>query len=128
MLRSILKPILFLAGVCMMIIGIIGIFVPGLPTTPFMIVAAACFVRSSERCYNWVINNRIFGKAVREYRSGEGMPFKIKVIAWSMMWVFGLYSVLIGIPDTLFYLKLLVLALLIAGTIFIYRIPSKSSV
>tara|TARA_B100001123_G_C15147923_1_gene962311 strand:- start:519 stop:851 length:333 start_codon:yes stop_codon:yes gene_type:complete len=110
----------------MVIIGLIGVFLPGLPTTPFMIVAAACFVRSSERCYNWVINNRIFGKAVREYRSGEGMPLKIKVIAWSMMWVFGSYSVLMGIPQTLLYVKLLVLVLLIIGTVFIYRIPSKS--
>jgi len=106
-------------------LGIIGIAVPGLPTTPFMILAAACFVRSSDRFYKLVINNKIFGKTVSDYRSGKGMPFRVKIIAWVMMWCFGLYAVFKGIPETLLYIRILVFILLIIGTIFIYRVPTK---
>ena len=55
-------------------IGTIGIFVPGLPTTVFMILAAACYVRSSEKLYNWLIRNKTFGKYIKDYREGKGMP------------------------------------------------------
>ena len=106
-------------------LGMIGVVVPGLPTTPFMILAAACFVRSSDRFYKLVIKNKIFGKTVLDYRSGKGMPFRVKIIAWAMMWAFGLYAVFIGIPESLLYVRILVFILLIIGAIFIYRVPTK---
>ena len=59
-------------------IGTIGIFVPGLPTTVFMILAAACYVRSSEKLYNWLIRNKTFGKYIKDYREGKGMPMRAK--------------------------------------------------
>tara|TARA_B100000686_G_scaffold179347_1_gene186299 strand:+ start:551 stop:961 length:411 start_codon:yes stop_codon:yes gene_type:complete len=125
LITTFIKPILFLIGLLMFGLGIIGIAVPGLPTTPFMILAAACFVRSSDRFYKLVINNKIFGKTVSDYRSGKGMPFRVKIIAWVMMWCFGLYAVFKGIPETLLYIRILVFILLIIGTIFIYRVPTK---
>tara|TARA_Y100000590_G_scaffold272787_1_gene306270 strand:+ start:2465 stop:2797 length:333 start_codon:yes stop_codon:yes gene_type:complete len=106
-------------------LGMLGVVVPGLPTTPFMILAAACFVRSSDRFYKLVINNKIFGKTVLDYRSGKGMPFRVKIIAWAMMWAFGLYAVFSGIPESLLYVRILVFILLIIGAIFIYRVPTK---
>ena len=63
-------------------IGTIGIFVPGLPTTVFMLLAAACYVRSSERLYNWLIRNKTFGKYIKDYREGKGMPIKAKIFAY----------------------------------------------
>ena len=48
-------------------IGTLGIFVPGLPTTVFMILAAACYIRSSEKLYNWLIKNKIFGKYIKDF-------------------------------------------------------------
>ena len=69
-------------------IGTIGIFVPGLPTTVFMILAAACYVRSSEKLYNWLIRNKTFGKYIKDYREGKGMPMRAKIIAQSMMTIF----------------------------------------
>tara|TARA_Y100000590_G_C15531908_1_gene943517 strand:+ start:553 stop:963 length:411 start_codon:yes stop_codon:yes gene_type:complete len=125
LITTFIKPILFLIGLLMFVLGIIGIALPGLPTTPFMILAAACFVRSSDRFYKLVINNKIFGKTVSDYRAGKGMPFRIKIIAWVMMWCFGLYAVFKGIPETLLYIRILVFILLIIGTIFIYRVPTK---
>ena len=87
-------------------LGMIGVVVPGLPTTPFMLLAAACFVRSSDRFYKLVINNKIFGKTVLDYRLGKGMPFRVKIIAWVMMWCFGLYAVFSGIPESLLYIRI----------------------
>ena len=64
----------FSLGFISMTLGLIGIPVPGLPTTPFMILAAACFAKSSQSFYDWIINNRIFGEHVKNYREGNGIP------------------------------------------------------
>ena len=125
LIKQFVKPLLILIGLTMFGLGMIGVVVPGLPTTPFMILAAACFVRSSDRFYKLVINNKIFGKTVLDYRLGKGMPFRVKIIAWVMMWCFGLYAVFSGIPESLLYIRILVFILLIIGTIFIYRVPTK---
>ena len=122
---KLMRPIFFTIGLLMVALGLIGIVVPGLPTTIFMIIAAACFFRSSEKFYNWVINNRLFGQAVQDYRSGKGMPLKAKFMAWTMMWIFGMYAIFFGIPDRLIFVKFFVFILLIIGTIVVYRVPVK---
>jgi uncharacterized membrane protein YbaN (DUF454 family) len=68
------RRLLIVAGTLFTGLGIIGIFVPILPTTPFLLLAAACFMRSSERFYHWLINNRILGAYVRDYMEGKGIP------------------------------------------------------
>lgn len=68
-------------------IGIVGIFVPILPTTPFLLLAAACYMRSSERFYRWLTNNRIFGAYVRNYVEGRGMPIRIKAFTILLLWL-----------------------------------------
>lgn len=65
--------------------GIIGIFLPLMPTTIFFILAAASFARSSEKFYNWLINHPKFGKFIKDYREKRGMPLKSKIIAISML-------------------------------------------
>ena len=75
-------------GLLLTIIGLIGIIVPGLPTTPIMILAAACFFKSSEKLYTWVIQNKYFGEHVRNFREGRCMPFRAKVTAIITMWIF----------------------------------------
>lgn len=123
--RKMMKPLFFSIGLIMLVLGLIGIMVPGMPTTIFMIIAAACFFRSSEKFYNWVVNNKLFGKAVLDYRSGNGMPLKAKLMAWGMMWIFGSYAIFIAIPDRLLYIRIFVLVLMIIGTIVVYRVPVK---
>ncbi len=75
----------FGAGWLAVAIGGIGIVVPGLPTTGFMVFAAACFARSSPRFERWVLNLPGIGRSVADYRSGLGMPRRAKVTAISMM-------------------------------------------
>ena len=115
----------FICGFISMVIGLIGIPVPGLPTTPLMILAAACFAKSSQRFYDLIIHNKLFGRHVINYREGKGIPRKSKPIILGTMWTFVLFAVLIAIPDSVPPVsKISTLILAIIGTIFILRIPN----
>jgi hypothetical protein len=68
-------------------LGVIGIFLPVLPTTPFLLLAAACFVRSSKRFYLWLVLHPRLGPWVRDYLEGQGIPLKAKVYSIALMWL-----------------------------------------
>jgi uncharacterized membrane protein YbaN (DUF454 family) len=68
-------------------LGVIGIFLPLLPTTPFLLLAAGCFMRSSERFYSWLINHPRLGPWIKDYLEGEGIPLKGKIYAILTMWI-----------------------------------------
>ena len=122
------RTVWFVLGLLSMIVGLIGIPVPGLPTTPLMILAAACFAKSSQRFYDWIINNRMFGGHVKNYREGNGIPKKSKPVILGTMWIFVLFAVLIAIPDSAPEIsRYATLLLAVIGTIFILRIPSLES-
>tara|TARA_Y100000766_G_C18901424_1_gene603581 strand:- start:161 stop:679 length:519 start_codon:yes stop_codon:yes gene_type:complete len=114
----------FTTGIIVMSIGFIGVVVPGLPTTPLMILAAACFAKSSQRLYDWIINNKMFGKHVINYREGKGIPKKVKPIILTTMWIFVIFAIFVGIPKELLIAKISTFALALIGTIFIIRLPS----
>lgn len=67
--------------------GVLGIFLPLLPTTPFLLLAAYLFSRSSDRYYRWLINHRVFGKYISNFLQYKIIPVKIKVLSISMMWL-----------------------------------------
>ncbi|MBC3952513.1 MULTISPECIES: YbaN family protein [Pseudomonas] len=69
------------------VLGVIGIFLPIMPTTPFLLLAAACFARSSPRFYNWLVNHKRLGPWIRGYLEGNGIPLKGKVYAIVTMWI-----------------------------------------
>ena len=85
--NTLIKTILITAGIFCVGLGITGIFLPVLPTTPFLLLAAALFIRSSKRLYNWLLNNRLFGKYIRDYLEKNGLPLKIKISAISLLWI-----------------------------------------
>ena len=105
-------------------LAVIGIFLPGLPTTPFLILAAYFYIRSSKKLYDWLINNKILGIYIKGYLSGKGMPLRAKIISLILMWVFGTFAVLFGIPDSLFFVKIIVFIILLIGTIFLLRVKT----
>ena len=92
-MKSVVKIMLIVIGTICVILGIAGIFLPLLPTTPFLLLAAFCYSRSSARFYHWLITNRWFGEYIRNYREGRGMPLKQKVIALSLLWLTMSYSI-----------------------------------
>ena len=83
-----LKRWLFIiAGTIAIGIGVIGIIVPVLPTTPFLLLAAICYMRGSQRLYNALLCNRFIGSYVRNYLEGRGMFLKMKIWSLSLLWV-----------------------------------------
>ena len=115
----------FACGFISMVIGLVGIPIPGLPTTPLMILAAACFAKSSQRFYDWIINNKLFGHHVKNYREGNGIPKKSKPIILTTLWGFVLFAVLIAIPGSAPPIsRYATLILAVIGTVFIFKIPS----
>ena len=105
-------------------LAVIGIFIPGLPTTPFLILAAYFYIRSSNKLYNWLINNKILGVYIKGYLSGKGMPLRAKIVSLMLMWIFGSFAVLYGIPNSLAFVKIIVFIILLIGTIFLLRVKT----
>ena len=90
-----------------------------------MILAAACFFRSSQNLYDWVINHKYFGAHVKNYREGKGMPIKAKVFSLIMMWVFVIYALFFSIPDSLIFYKTMIFLAALFGTKTILNLPTK---
>jgi hypothetical protein len=80
------KGLLVVAGVTALALGVVGIFVPLLPTTPFLLLAAGCFFRSSERLYNWLIGHPWFGAYIRHYREHRAITLRAKVVTLVLLW------------------------------------------
>jgi uncharacterized membrane protein YbaN (DUF454 family) len=73
------------AGGISLAIGLVGLFLPLLPTTPLVLLSAFCFSRGSERCERWLIEHRVFGPMVRNWRATRSVPLRAKQIATLMM-------------------------------------------
>ena len=84
---KLIRYVLIAAGSVSLALGITGIFLPVLPTTPFLLLAAACYLRSSRKFYNWLINNRYFGSYIRNYLEGRGMPLAVKIYTIAFLWI-----------------------------------------
>ncbi|MCD4690683.1 YbaN family protein [bacterium] len=78
--------LLRVAGVLAVVIGVAALLVPLFPTTPFLLLAAACFARSSDRFYDWLIGHRWFGSHIRNYREHHGTTKAVKVTSIAMIW------------------------------------------
>jgi uncharacterized membrane protein YbaN (DUF454 family) len=85
--ENLVRRLLIVAGSLLVGLGIIGIFVPMLPTTPFLLLAAACYARSSPKFYYWLLNNRWFGSYIRNYRQRKGIPLAIKIFTLALLWL-----------------------------------------
>ena len=114
-------------GVLAVAIGSLGIVVPGLPTTPLFIVAAACFSRSSPRLERWVLELPSIGPMVRDYREGLGMPRRAKVTALLTMAVFLSLSVVLFLDGWL--VRGIVLGAGAVGAwVILFRVPTRERV
>ncbi len=80
------KVALVTVGILTLSLGIVGVFLPVLPTTPFLLLSAACFVRSSDRLYNWLIHHKWFGAYIRNYREHRAVTLKSKILTLVMLW------------------------------------------
>ena len=81
-----IKILFNLVGTLALLLAILGIFLPLLPTTPFLLLASACYLRGSDRLYGWLMANRVFGPYLRNIQAGRGIPLRSKIIALTVMW------------------------------------------
>ncbi len=110
----IVKKALIIAGLIAVLLGTIGVFVPVLPTTPFLLLAAWCFGSSSDRFYHWLMNHRLWGKYLSDYTEGKGIPFRIKAGALTLLWAAILSSAYFAVENTLVRIILIVIALAVS--------------
>ncbi len=81
------KGILIFIGTVCVGLGVLGMFLPLMPTTVFLLLAAYCYSRSSERFHNWLMDNRYLGKYISSYKSGRGISVSQKISTISVLWV-----------------------------------------
>jgi len=112
-----------IAGTFFVGLGILGIFLPIVPTTPFFLLAAACYARGSQRFYNWLLYNRWFGNYIRGYREGKGIPLKAKVLTISLLWITIGCSVTFAVH--IFIVRIILILIAIGVTIHILSISRQ---
>jgi hypothetical protein len=117
------RVLLVLAGTAFVALGIAGAFLPVLPTTPFLLLAAACYARASTRFYNGLLNNRMFGPTIREWQRHRSIPYRTKLTAIALMAVTLSISIIFFVKPTALQLALAGLGLALA--VYMYRIPSR---
>jgi uncharacterized protein len=117
-----LKRLLYvLAGHFFLVLGILGVVLPVMPGTPFIILASACYLRGSPRLYAWLQNHRFLGPYLRAFEEGKGLPARVKAIAIATMWI--------GITVTIVFFAPVIVAFVLVAiavgvTIYLLRMPT----
>ena len=118
-----LRRCLFIvAGTVCVIVGAIGVVVPVLPTTPFLLLAAACYTRGSPRLYSALLSNRLFGGYLRNYLEGRGMTLRAKIWTLCLLWI-GIALAAALATDSL-AIRMLLTAVLVGVTLHILMVGS----
>jgi uncharacterized membrane protein YbaN (DUF454 family) len=121
-LSSLKKVILIVAGTISLGLGAVGVFLPILPTTPFLLLSAACYYKGSERMHRWLLNNKLFGSYVRNYKEGKGISRTAKILTLLMLWITICFSAVYMVRNLPIQLVLFVIA--IAVTIHVITLPT----
>lgn len=124
---NLLRYLLLILGFFFVALGFIGVLIPGMPTTVFMIMAAWCFAKSSPRFEQWVLQLPGIGKFVQDHRSGLGMPRKSKFVAIAMMSIAVFFSIVFAINQA--WVRFLVGAVGIFGVWYVgIKVPTRENV
>lgn len=120
--NAFLRWVLFCFGWIAVAGGIIGIFLPLVPTVPFLLLAVACFARSSERFHGWLVEHNHLGPLLRDYLKGSGIPLRVKMIAVGMVWVSFPATTILFARE--FWLKVLLIAAAFGITLYLLSLPT----
>lgn len=112
---------IFLGTVCVGL-GVMGILLPLMPTTVFLLMAAYCYSKSSDRFHNWLLNNRLLGQYIKNYKSGQGITVRQKVTTIAILWASIAFS--IWFVAGAFWLTLLLVAVAIGVTIHLLMLKT----
>ncbi len=112
---------LIILGLISFAVGAAGAVLPVLPTTPFMLISAYCFVRSSDRLHKWLMSHRRFGPVIRRVQEGKGITLRVKLSSLGAAYLLvGITIVLVSSP----HLRIFLVLLLTAKTVFMIKIPT----
>jgi uncharacterized protein len=117
MLKPAMRIALLAAGVLCVILGVIGIFLPILPTTPFLLLAAACFARSCDSCYAWLLEHRWFGSFIRNWQERRGVTRRQKTAALAFLWTGIAVSIAFG--TDLWWVRLMLVTIATCTTLYL---------
>jgi uncharacterized membrane protein YbaN (DUF454 family) len=121
-----MKYILISLGIITLALGILGIFLPILPTTPFLLLSATVFARSSKDLYNWLVNHKVLGKYVKDFLNEKTIPLRIKIYSISLLWASIMFSVFFAVNDKA-WLQLLLLIIAVGVTTHILSYKTKNT-
>jgi len=121
--QKFVRALFFVAGTVSLAVGTIGIVLPILPTTPLLLLALACYCRSSKRMTEWVLTNKYFGSYIRRYKEGKGIPIKTKIVALATLWITISYSAFF-IVNNWWIVQLILFTIATAVSIHIIRLPT----
>lgn len=124
-LPKIYKYFYLVSGFLLVIIGVIGIFLPVLPTTIFLILASACFIKSSPKANDWLRNHKILGQYIKNYQDGSGLTVKSKLFNLIFLWSMILLSAFLFTESLI--IKLVLIAIAVGVTIHILMIKTKKN-
>jgi uncharacterized membrane protein YbaN (DUF454 family) len=119
--HSPIRYLLLTFGTIFLCLGIIGIIIPLLPTTPFLLLSAACYARSSTKFYHWLLHNKWFGNYIKYYYEGRGIPIEIKFFTIVLLWWTILISIFFFIDLFLVKIIMLLIAILISIHILLIK-------
>lgn len=122
-MKSIKSGLLVICGTLSLLLGAVGIFFPVLPTTPFLLLSAACYARSSVRLHSWLLNNRIFGSYIRDYQEGRGVSLRHKIAALVLLWLSIGYAAGFAVSRT--WLRILLLGIAAGVTIHLCKLKTR---
>ena len=119
----VMRGMLVVVGTLSLVTGIVGIFLPVLPTTPFLLLAAACYANSSVRFYNWLMNQKQLGPYIRRWRNEGTIPLHAKLMAIALITITIGISVVFFVP--VFAVRVLLVIIALGVIVYLFRIPSS---
>lgn len=121
-MHNLTRILLIVGGTLCVALSILGMFLPVLPTTPFLLLAAICYGRSSKRLHRWLITNRWCGEYIRNYQEGRGMWLKQKVLTILLLWLTVGYTAWFVMPE--WWTRIILLGIAVGVTIHLFKIKT----
>jgi len=117
-----MRGVYVVVGTIALVIGAIGIFLPVIPTTPLVILAAACYYRGSERLHAWILSSRWFGETIENYQAGRGLTRDTKMRAIFLMWTSIIISAWFFVSNL--FVRVAMIGVAIGVTVYLVRLPT----
>lgn len=121
-----MKILFVILGLISLVVGILGVFLPLLPATPFLLFSAWSFAKSSDKLYNWLMNHKVLGTIIRDYRDEKSLTIRIKISAILLLWVSMLYSIFYVVNEK-WWLQLILATIATGVTIHLLTLKTKKA-